>query len=65
MVLLILRGERKRPTHKATETIKSSRNSGLGVDFNEDVLLCVDIDLEKPSTIQRTVHKHQEALERR
>lgn len=49
-------------THKTTESIKSSRDSGLGIDFNEDVLLGVDINLQEPGPVQGAVHEHQETL---
>lgn len=32
-------------THEATKSVKGSRNSSLGVHFNQHVLLCVDVNL--------------------
>lgn len=49
-------------THKPTESIKSSWDSGLGIDFNENILLGMDINLQEPGPIQGAVHQHQEAL---
>lgn len=49
-------------THETTKSIKSSWDSGLGIDFNENVLLGMDINLQEPSPIQGAVHEHQETL---
>lgn len=49
-------------THESTKSVKCSRNSGLGVNFYQDIFLCVYINLEKSCSVQWTVHQHQQTL---
>ena len=49
-------------THESCETFVGPRDSGLRVDFNQDILFSVDVDLEEPCPIQRRIKQHEQAL---
>ena len=49
-------------THEATESVEGTRDPGLWVDFDQDVLLRVNVDLEETGSIEWTVHQHQKTL---
>lgn len=57
--LLQLGSER---THETCKPLKSSRDSDLRVDFDEDVLLRVNEDLQQAGFVERRIQECEEAL---
>jgi hypothetical protein len=49
-------------THEAAKAAEDARNPHLRMDFNENVLCGVDVDLQHARFVERAVQEHQQAL---
>lgn len=58
-------GQRRKRTHQSAEPFKGSRNSDRRVDFDQNALGGVDVDLKPPCLVEWRVEQSQEALQRR
>lgn len=52
----------KKLHHQTSESFERSWDSSLWIDFDENVLLRSDVNLQQSSAIQRRVHQHEEWL---